>query len=178
MLPDPTLTALCSRGRSADQANTRKHVIASHGVHGPPDARPSGGHQEKEGEEEEIDDLLYALLTRKEVSVGWKDTSIPHLLGYGSLLYVVEQLLMYPSDLLKTRLQADTRPVVNLAEVRGAMRRVCMRLLCDCPKDRLSEPVFERACASVRRRSHKRGALVTEDTLSGLVGFVQAHTPP
>ena len=65
---------------------------------------------------------LYVLLTRKEVSVGWKDTSIPHLLGYGSLLYVVEQLLMYPSDLLKTRLQADMRPVVNLAEVRGRRR--------------------------------------------------------
>ena len=68
--------------------------------------------------EEEIEDLLYALLTRKEVSVGWKDTSIPHLLCYGSVLYVVEQLLMYPSDLLKTRLQVDLRPDVNLSKVK------------------------------------------------------------
>ena len=70
-----------------------------------------------EDEEDEIEDLLYSLLTRKEVSVGWKDTSVPHLLGYGSLLYVVEQLLMYPSDLLKTRLQVDLRPNSNLSKV-------------------------------------------------------------
>ena len=74
--------------------------------------------EEEEQEEQEIEDLLYSLLTRKEVSVGWKDTSIPHLLGYGSILYVVEQLLMYPSDLLKTRLQVDLRPDSNLSKVR------------------------------------------------------------
>jgi hypothetical protein len=68
-------------------------------------------------DDEEIEDLLYSLLTRKEVSVGWKDTSVPHLLGYGSLLYVVEQLLMYPSDLLKTRLQVDLRPDSNISKV-------------------------------------------------------------
>jgi hypothetical protein len=59
--------------------------------------------------------------SRKEVSVSWKDTSIPHLLGYGSVLYVVEQLLMYPSDLLKTRLQVDLRPESNLSKVQASL---------------------------------------------------------
>ncbi|EKX44055.1 mitochondrial carrier protein [Guillardia theta CCMP2712] len=69
---------------------------------------------EDEEDEAEIEDLLYSIIARKEISVAWKDTSLPHLLGYGSALYIVEQLLMYPSDLLKTRLQVDLRPTNKL----------------------------------------------------------------
>ena len=162
---DP-LTASVQGGGQAEQVNTRKHVSAAHGTRVPCESQ-RGGHREKGGEEEEeIDDLLYELLTRKEVSVGWKDTSIPHLLGYGSLLYVVEQLLMYPSDLLKTRLQADLRPDVNLSKVRGAMRRVCMRACecssaarnCSCETVQKIDRASPCSCVRVHLCVHKRGS--------------------
>jgi len=69
----------------------------------------TGDHAEDDEEEPDIEDLVSSILSRKEVSVAWKDTSVPHLIVYGSLLYFVEQLLVYPSDLLKTRLQVDLR---------------------------------------------------------------------
>jgi solute carrier family 25 protein 44 len=63
---------------------------------------------------EDFGSALLSVFNRKEVSVAWRDTSLPHLLGYGSALYIVEQGLMYPAELLKTRLQIDTRPETKL----------------------------------------------------------------
>ena len=117
--------------------------------------RAPPGREEEGGEEEEIEDLLYALLTRKEVSVGWKDTSIPHLLGYGSILYVVEQLLMYPSDLLKTRLQVDLRPDVNLSKVRAAMR-TSLWATSDCVRGYAGHARWGRARARERTRARAK----------------------
>jgi hypothetical protein len=115
-------------------------------------------------EDEDVEDLLMALLTRKEVSVAWKDTSLPHLVGYGSILYIVEQLLMYPSDLLKTRLQVSrtaprTRePNLPLAShacgvlsAAAHPRQVDMRHKTDLNKDWL------RLCRHIRSTEGYRG---------------------
>ena len=72
-------------------------------------------------ESPDIGSVVRAVLRRKEVSVAWKDTSFPHLMMYGSALYVVEQSMMYPSELLKTRLQIDTRPGTKLWREMGAL---------------------------------------------------------
>ena len=104
---------LCERADHMSPLTRRRSAVSGDAECTEPPAPQDAG-ATADGDEE-IEDLLYALMTRKEVSVGWKDTSIPHLLGYGSLLYVVEQLLMYPSDLLKTRLQVDLRPDSKLS---------------------------------------------------------------
>ena len=74
---------------------------------------------------EDISSAVLAVLRRKEVSVSWKDTSLPHMMVYGSALYVVEQAMMYPSDLLKTRLQIDTRADTKLwREMRALFKHI------------------------------------------------------
>jgi solute carrier family 25 protein 44 len=74
---------------------------------------------------EDFGTVMLSALRRKEVSVAWRDTSLPHLLVYGSALYVVEQGLMYPSDLVKTRLQIDTRPGTKMwREMRSLFQHV------------------------------------------------------
>ena len=83
--------------------------------HGPSDGAIALKHQpHREPSDDDFGSAMYAALRRKEVSVPWRDTSLPHLLCFGSVLYVAEQLLMYPSDLVKTRLQIDTRPGTKL----------------------------------------------------------------
>ena len=59
-------------------------------------------------EEKRTTSTMMALLTRKEASIAWKDTSLKPLFGYGSALYFVEQIATHPSSLLKTRLQVST----------------------------------------------------------------------
>jgi hypothetical protein len=65
-------------------------------------------------DEADLGDLLVSVLQRKEVSIAWRDISLPKMIGYGSALYAVEQTAVYPSELLRTRLQIDTRPKVKL----------------------------------------------------------------
>ncbi len=88
---------------SREKGRTSEVVIAAH--------RPTAPIAEDEAD---IGDLLVSVLQRKEVSVAWRDISLPKMICYGSALYGVEQLAVYPSELLRTRLQIDTRPKVKL----------------------------------------------------------------
>ncbi len=100
--------AIMESHKSLEKANGEKGrvnevVIAAH--------RPNVAIVEDDAD---IGDLLVSVLQRKEVSVAWRDISLPKMIGYGSALYGVEQLAVYPSELLRTRLQIDTRPKVKL----------------------------------------------------------------